>query len=535
MNRVALYNGRVRTPFGYAGAVLVEGQTIAAVGNNEEILAAAKGAERIDLGGRLLLPGFVDGHMHFLACALAMDQLNLTGCRSVEELRGMVRTFRDDRKLAPGEWIVGRGWNHEHFADGRIPTKEDLDDVTPGNPVLLVRVCGHVATLNSLGLRTLDISRESRFSGGVVDLDERGEPTGVLRETAVQYARMKTGTSAPDRLRSALVRAGADLAKVGLTSLCSDDLGSVQGDFRALFDLYLGLERDGAMPVRVTEQLLLKDRGALDDFLSTGWRTGDGTPFFHVGPLKILTDGSMGGRTALLREEYSDMKGVLGVPIHGQDELQDLIWTAHRAGMQIATHAIGDGALDLCLDGMEKALVRAPRKARHYIVHCQMGDMGQYRRMAHLGIGAAIQPPFVPSDRPMALKRIGEARALSGYAWKTLLNLGIFLSGGSDAPVESFSPLWGIYTAVTRQDEKGEPEGGWNPSQKLTVEEAVDLYTAGGAYSSFDEHHKGTIEAGKLADMVALDRDIFTIPEEEIRDVRVSLTLTGGRCTHRAL
>lgn len=535
MRGVVLYNGRVLTPSGYARALLVEGQTIAAVGGNEEVLAAANGAERIDLGGRLLLPGFVDGHMHFLAYALAMDRLDLTGCRSVGEVRARIGAFRDDRKPAPGEWIVGRGWNHEHFDDGRIPTKEDLDDLTPENPVLLVRVCGHVATLNTRGIEALCISSSSRFAGGIVDLDEGGEPTGVLRETAVEYARMKSSSSDLPRLHSVVVRAGTHLSRAGLTSVCSDDLGSVQGDFRTLFDLYSGLEEKGAMPVRVTEQLLLRSRSALDDFLTAGWRTNDGTPFFHVGPLKLLTDGSMGGRTALLREEYSDMEGVFGVPIYAHDELDDMIWTAHRAGMQVAAHAIGDGALDLCLDGLERALAKAPRKARHYIVHCQMGDMEQYQRMARLGIGAAIQPPFVPSDRLMALKRIGEKRALTGYAWKTLIDLGVFLSGGSDAPVESFSPLWGIASAVTRQDEAGEPAGGWNPSQRLTVEEAVDLYTRGGAYASFEEHRKGTIEAGKLADVVALDRDIFTIQPEELKDVRVDLTMVGGRCTHRRI
>jgi predicted amidohydrolase YtcJ len=201
--------------------------------------------------------------------------------------------------------------------------------------------------------------------------------------------------------------------------------------------------------------------------------------------------------------------------------------------MQLALHAIGDGALDMCLDALEKARERNLRKARHYIVHCQMGDMDQYHRMARLGVGAAIQPPFVPSDRPMALRRIGEDRARRGYAWKTLLDLGIFLSGGSDCPVETFDPLWGIYTAVTRKDRDGVPEGGWNPAQKLTVEEAVDLYTRGGAYASFEEHKKGTLQAGRLADLAVLDRDIFSVPLEEIPAGKAVLTMMGGKITFR--
>ncbi|HRX27210.1 MAG TPA: amidohydrolase, partial [Aminivibrio sp.] len=417
--------------------------------------------------------------------------------------------------------------------DPRIFTRDDLDDLVPSNPVILSRVCGHVAVLNSMALEILGITADSRFSGGVVDLDDTGRPTGVIRETAVEWAHSRTPNPDGDKLRRLVARAGAAAAAAGLTSIHSDDLGSVGGDWGAILDLYLGLDGEGKMPVRITEQLLLRNRAALDRFLASGWRTGDGSPAFHIGPLKILTDGSMGGRTAFLREEYSDMPGVYGVPIYTAGELNDLVWTAHSAGMQVALHAIGDGALDMCLDALEKARERNLRKARHYIVHCQTGDMEQYHRMARLGVGAAIQPPFVPSDRPMAVRRIGEDRARRGYAWKTLLDLGIFLSGGSDCPVETFDPLWGIYTAVTRKDRDGVPEGGWNPAQKLTVEEAVDLYTRGGAYVSFEEHRKGTLQAGKLADLVVLDRDIFSVPEEGIPAAKPVLTMMGGKITFR--
>jgi predicted amidohydrolase YtcJ len=526
VSRTVFFNGKIYTPRGREEALLVDGQTIAAVGRSGDVLERAEGAERIDLGGRLMLPGFIDGHMHFLAYALSLEQADLTGARSVHEVR-------DRLKSAAGEWVSGRGWNHELFGDPRIFTRDDLDDLVPSNPVILSRVCGHVAVLNSMALEILGITADSRFSGGVVDLDDTGRPTGVIRETAVEWAHSRTPNPDGDKLRRLVARAGAAAAAAGLTSIHSDDLGSVGGDWGAILDLYLGLDGEGKMPVRITEQLLLRNRAALDRFLASGWRTGDGSPAFHIGPLKILTDGSMGGRTAFLREEYSDMPGVYGVPIYTAGELNDLVWTAHSAGMQVALHAIGDGALDMCLDALEKARERNLRKARHYIVHCQTGDMEQYHRMARLGVGAAIQPPFVPSDRPMAVRRIGEDRARRGYAWKTLLDLGIFLSGGSDCPVETFDPLWGIYTAVTRKDRDGVPEGGWNPAQKLTVEEAVDLYTRGGAYVSFEEHRKGTLQAGKLADLVVLDRDIFSVPEEGIPAAKPVLTMMGGKVTFR--
>ena len=528
------HNGKIAVPGGFASGIAVDGQTILSVGSSEKVLADSGAAEKIDLGGRLVLPGFNDGHMHFLAYALSLEQGDFTGSASLAEVRSRFRAFLDRTNPKEGEWIVGRGWNHELFEDQRIFTKDDLDDLSPRNPVLLTRVCGHVAVLNSLALALLGLTGESRFPGGVVDLDERGAPTGVVRETVVEWARSQIPLPDSDKLRSLVARGGEEAAKVGLTSIQSDDLGSVGGDFRKILDLYLSLDREGKMPLRITEQFLLRTPDALGEFLAEGWRTGDGSPFFHVGPLKILTDGSMGGRTALLREDYSDMPGVRGVSIYSQEELDDLVVSASRAGMQVATHAIGDGALDMCLDAMEKALRLAPRAARHYIVHCQMGDRAQYERMARLGVGAAVQPPFVPSDRPMALKRIGEKRGLSGYAWKTLTDLGIFLSGGSDCPVETFNPLWGIAAAVTRQDEKGNPAGGWNPSQKLTVGQAVDLYTRGGAYASFEEDRKGTLEAGKYSDLVVLSRDIFSIPEEDIQFVGAELTMAGGKITHRA-
>ncbi len=531
--RTVFYNGKIALPGGFASAIAVNGQIITAVGGSDNVLAGSGGAEKIDLGGRLVLPGFNDGHMHFLAYALSLEQGDFTGSSSLSEVRSRFRSLLVRTNPKEGEWILGRGWNHEHFDEQRIFTREDLDDLSPRNPVLLTRVCGHVAVLNSTALALLGITGESRFPGGVVDLDDRGEPTGVVRETAVEWARSQIPLPDSARLRRLVARGGEEAAKVGLTSIQSDDLGTVGGDFRKVIDLYLTLDREGEMPLRITEQFLLRTQEDLEEFLAEGWRTGDGSPFFHVGPLKILTDGSMGGRTALLREEYSDMPGVRGVAIYPQEELDRLVLTASRAGMQVAAHAIGDGALDMCLDTMEKGLKAAPRAARHFIVHCQMGDFAQYQRMARLGVGAAIQPPFVPSDRPMALKRIGERRALSGYAWKTLLDLGIFLSGGSDCPVETFNPLWGIAAAVTRQDERGNPAGGWNPSQKLTVEEAVDLYTRGGAYASFEEDRKGTLEAGKYSDLVVLSRDIFSIPEEEIQFVEADLTMAGGKITHR--
>ena len=535
MRKTVLFNGRIATPSGFTEAVVVEGQRIACLGGSDEVVDAIDAHERVDLEGRLVLPGFIDGHMHFLSYALSLERADLSGCRSIEEVRSRFKRFIDDSRPIPGEWIIGRGWNHELFSDGRMPARGDIDDISPHNPAILARVCGHIALLNTPALSALGLSADSRFAGGVVDLDDSGGLTGIVRESIIEHALHSLPVPGMTELRRMALRAAGDLARAGLTSVHSDDLGSVGGRFDVLMSLFLALDEEGIMPVRITEQLLLPDRHALEGFLSTGWRTGDGVPYFHIGPLKIITDGSLGGRTALLRGEYTDAPGLYGVLIHDREELNDLVWAAHHAGMQVAAHAIGDGALDVCLDAIERAIAATPRDSRHYIVHCQTGDVDQYKRMADLGVGAAIQPPFVPSDREMALRRLGEERALAGYAWRTMKNLGIFMSGGSDAPVESFNPLWGVHAAVTRTDRGGRPAGGWNPSQRFTVAEAVDLYTRGGAYASFEEHRKGVIQEGMLADMVVLDRDILSTPKEEIGEAKVVLTMTGGRIVHRAL
>ncbi|NLK19794.1 MAG: amidohydrolase family protein, partial [Synergistaceae bacterium] len=242
MGNTLFLNGKVYTPSGWAEALLTNGQTIAAVGAASDLALMAGDAERVDLGGRLMLPGLIDGHMHFLSFALSLEQADLTGSRSAGEVRDRVRTFINRERPAPGEWITGRGWNHELFDDGRIFERGDLDDLAPANPMVLTRVCGHVAVLNSAALKQLGITGDTRFAGGVVDLDEGGEPTGVLRETAVSWVRSQKPVPDRVRLRQLAARAGAAAAAFGLTSLHSDDLGPAGDDWRAVYDLYSGLD-----------------------------------------------------------------------------------------------------------------------------------------------------------------------------------------------------------------------------------------------------------------------------------------------------
>jgi predicted amidohydrolase YtcJ len=305
-------------------------------------------------------------------------------------------------------------------------------------------------------------------------------------------------------------------------------------DFRRAIDFYMNAERDGLLPFRIRQQLMLPRRDLLVDFLSEGWRTGDGTPFYQIGPLKLICDGSLGGRTAFLLQDYADKPGDRGIAMFDQERLNEMIFIAHSSGMQVAAHAIGDGALEMCLNALEAAQSASPGILRHKIVHAQIADDRQLDRMKSLHVGAAIQPSFAPSDRSMAIERLGSQWASRSYRWKTMLRKGIALSGGSDAPIESLRPLDGIHAAVTRQGQSGKenPEDSWIPEEKLSVAEAISLYTWGNAWHGGNEKRRGEISLGRDADLAILGRDPFVEPVADLWKIPVVMTLCGGCVTY---
>jgi predicted amidohydrolase YtcJ len=402
---------------------------------------------------------------------------------------------------------------------------------------MLTRVCGHVAVLNTAGLNAAGVTRDTHVEGGVVELDEQGDPTGLVAEGAVAYVHSRIpGLRNEDMLRL-LEKYGPQAASFGLTQLNTDDIRAFGFDFRRAIGFYTAAERDGKLPFRVRQQFLLPRRELLLDFLSEGWRTGDGTPLYQIGPLKLLCDGSLGGRTALLRADYADMPDMpknRGVALYEQEELNGLVALAHSSAMQVAVHAIGDGAFEMCLDAFEAAQTACPGAARHQIVHAQIAGDRQLDRMKALRLGALIQPSFVPSDREMAISRLGGERAGGSYRWKTMLKKGIPLAAGSDAPIESLRPLYGVHAAVTRQDQAGEPENGWTPEEKLSVAEALSLYSWANAWQGGNERRRGEIAPGRDADLVVLEQDPFLVPAADIWKIGVAMTLCGGRTTYRS-
>jgi predicted amidohydrolase YtcJ len=537
-NKLAFTGGKIYTPSGFKDAILIDGERISFVGSSSEAELLSNGKfEIIDLNGRTVIPGLCDSHLHFMAWASNTEKLDLKNSRSITDIRKKLSKFVNNTNYSDytdNSWIEGRGWNQELFESSSqiMPSRYDIDDITPNIPVVLSRVCGHVGVINSAAINKLGINKDTVISGGVIDLGEDGEPNGIIRESALELVWNSIPSLGDDYLYYLLDKYGNIAASLGLTTLNSDDISELN-DYNRAINFYSKAECEGKLPFRIRQQFLLRTHQLLKEFLANGWRTGMGSKKYKIGPLKILCDGSLGGRTAFLREDYADEAGTRGIPIHSQEDLDEFVWLAHSSGMQVAMHAIGDASLDMCLNSIERAKKLRKNSLRHIIVHCQTADDNQLARLKQLGLGAAIQPCFVPSDREMAIRRLGNNKASGSYRWRTMIEKGIVISAGSDAPVENISPLLGIHAAVTRQDENNRPYGGWVESERLSVAGALNMYTWASAWHANEENLRGEIIEGKLADIVILEDDIFTIAPERIKDVRVSMTICGGKITFK--
>lgn len=532
------YHGLVHTMAGRdVTALAIRGDRIAFAGDDETALSlATPGTRLVDLQGRCVLPGFVDSHMHLLLTGVGLHRLDLRGVTSQEEIIQRGRDYLATHTLAPEEWIVGYGFDQNLFDPPLLPDGAVAQAISADHPVILDRVCGHVGAANPLALSLAGLSEGTVLAGGALDRDETGALNGIVRETALEAVKKAAPRLTQTQVEAILLDMGAKAAAAGLTGVHSDDLGPEGCDWPQLKGAFDALEAKNLCPLRLWEEWEAPNPRALaEQVLSQPLRSFQGSPWLKVGNIKLLADGSLGARTALLREDYSDDPGNRGIAVYSQPALDEMVSLCHQAGLQVACHAIGDGACAMFVEAVEKAMAADPKPLRHRVVHCQFGDEALYRRMAALGMGADIQPAFVPSDSPLVPSRMGTgARMTQSYAWKTLLDLGVILGGGSDTPVEDHAPLWGIHCAVNRPSSPQDPTP-FLPEQALTVAQAVALYTTGPAALTHAEADLGTLEAGKLADLVVLDKDIFTVPTQEIKDLSVLLTMAGGRITYGSL
>ncbi len=530
-------NGHVFTGEGrFVEAFAVEDDRFAAVGTNEEILKSVEPEDEvISLDGRFVCPGFNDSHMHLLNYGNVRGQCDLAGAKSLTEVQERLRDFLSKRSVEEGAWLLGRGWNQDHFMPATgIPTRDDLDAVTAEHPVCIVRCCGHCMTVNSCALEQLGIDENTLCpEGGAIDRDARGRLTGVLRDAAMSL--VYTRLPAPSRKDMKLMMAEAmqALNQVGITSCQTDDLCAFENvPWSEVIEAYRELEAEGRMSVRVYEQSQFTDTDHLQSFLDAGWCTGVGTNMFRIGPLKLLGDGSLGARTAFLSEAYADDPNERGLAIFTQEQMDALIGLAHRSGMQCAIHVIGDGILDRVLDAYEKAFDEVPRADhRSGVVHVQLTRQDQLERMRKLNLHAYVQTVFIDYDSHIVHARAGEKLASTSYAFHGMREMGMHVSNGTDCPVELPNPMRGLQCAVTRQPLDGSLPP-YRPEEAMSVEEALLSYTVEGAHASFEESVKGRIAKGHLADFTVLSDDPFVIPHHAIQHIHVLRTVLGGRAVY---
>ncbi|MGE5672455.1 MAG: amidohydrolase [Mycobacterium leprae] len=512
-----------------AEAVALAGGKVIAFGRKDEVeQVAGPATRRVDLAGRTVIPGLVDAHQHILGYAKSLDLLAVAGLPSLAAMAAAVA--RKAAGAAPGEWVVGRGWDQDRWVEHREPTRYDLDPATPGQPVFLQRNCNHVAVVNSVALRLAGITRETPDpAGGKIDRDPAsGEPTGMLRENAMDLVRRVIPKLPAARKRELLAQAMREALSYGITQVQSDDVDTF-AETEALFG---PLARPEAIPLRVTE--MIPGAQAVTG-AERGIRTGAGNEWFRYGHVKLFADGSLGARTAALLDPYSDKADTRGIYVHDADEFRELVVTSHALGNQVGCHCIGDGAAQRFIDAVAEAQRRHPRPdTRHRIIHAQILSEPIMAQLAAQQMVGDIQPVFIKSDGYWFQERVGPSRARTSYAWKSMLQHGIPLCGGSDCPIEPLNIWTGIYTAVNRQDLNGYPEGGWSPAQRLSVSEALALYTTGAAYATFEEHFKGTLAPGMAGDLLVLDRNPFTCDPAELKDVKVTMTIVGGHLAHEA-
>jgi predicted amidohydrolase YtcJ len=549
-----LYNGKVFTAdekYSIAEAVAVDGEKIVAVGSSKDLQAKYSATREIDLQGRLVTPGFNDAHVHFLRGAVALLNVVLTDTKTLAEAQKILA--EKVKTVKPGEWITGRGWDHTLWG-GKFPTKADLDKIAPDNPVYLVRVDGHVGWANSAALKLAGIDKNTANpDGGEIERDSNGEATGILKETAQGLVARFVPPPTPEMQIKGLELALDIARKFGITSV--HDISGYETT-----KLYRQFLQQDKLTVRITEMQNFEDSVETLNKQRAEFATFKDNPArLKLGALKGYVDGTLGSKTAAMLAPFSDDPNNSGIPRRSQEELTKMIVERANEDFQIALHAIGDKANRMAIHGFAEIQkqpimvthsepVRGsggslswgskylPRKknARHRIEHAQVVNPSDFKRFAELGIIASMQPTHAISDKRWAESRLGEYRVLGAYSWHLMRSYGIHVPLGTDFPVESINPYQTLYAAVSRQDLAGEPNGGWQPQEKLTMAEAIRCHTYESAYAEFAEKEKGEIRVGMYADLVVHSKDLLTIPHKEIMQTEPILTIFNGRIIYES-
>jgi len=508
------------------GAVALANGKILAISDSAEIARyAGPKTQAIQADGGLVLPGFTDGHTHFIDGGFQLASVDLRNAATPKEF---IRRIKDYAKtLKPGEWITGGDWDHTLWPGQPLPHHEWIDSVTPSNPVFVNRLDGHEALANAAAMRVAAVTKGTPTpSGGEILRDPRtGEPTGIFKDRALELVGRAIPDPSPAQRDSALARALAYAASLGVAATAH-----VSASWADLAS-YRRLEQAGRLTIRVALYLPLDSWRAIAETVS---RSGRGDDWVKIGGVKGYMDGSAGSRTAYFFEPYSDSAGYNGLLQHPEADMRSWIGGADSAGLQVTVHAIGDRANAILLsiyDSVAKA--HGPRDRRFRVEHAQHLRPQDIPLFGKLGVIASVQPYHAIDDGRWVEQRIGAVRIRTTYPFRTLLDTGARLGFGSDWTVAPLDPILGVYAAVTRRTLDGKNPNGWVPEQKISVGEALRAYTAGNAYATFDEGRRGTLAPGADGDVVVLDRDLFTIPPDSLDRARVRYTIVGGRVVYR--
>jgi len=509
--------------------VLVRDGKIVFVGDPGEARRKAPQAARVDLTGAFIFPGWADAHGHLSGLGRSLEVADLRGASDARDAAGRMAAVA--ASLPAGNWAEGRGWDQNRWPGQKFPDARDLDALLPGRPAVARRVDGHAIWVNSAALKAarLDASTPDPHGGRILRRED-GSPSGVLVDRAADLVESAMPAATPEDFERRILAASRACAKVGLTEV--QDASHYGPEEIAA----LGRLADaGKLPIRIYATVSNEAKD-LPGFFSKGQRIGNGSDFLTVRAIKVLADGALGSRGAALLTDYSDEPGNRGLLVTPAERLAVLARDAREKGWQLWIHAIGDRGNRLALDAFAKAALEVPAPAaggaRPRIEHAQVVAVEDIPRFGREGVIASIQPTHATSDMPWAEKRVGPGRIAGAYAWRSLKNGGARLAGGSDFPVESENPLLGFYAAVTRQDLKGKPPGGWRPHERLTRREALALFTSDAAYAAFEEDRRGRIAPGFEADLSVFARDPMAAPEREIPRIPAVLTIVGGRVVY---
>jgi predicted amidohydrolase YtcJ len=510
-----------------AEAVAVVGERIAAVGSNDEIRKWVGPQTRtIDAGGGSVLPGFIDAHVHFASGGFELANVQLRDAETPEEFARRIGEFA--RSRPKGEWIQGGTWDHELWGGDPLPHRKWIDAATPEHPVLVSRYDGHMALANSLALKLAGIARATATpAGGEIVKDADGEPTGLLKDAAMDLVFRVIAPPSEEQLTRAIKAALAEAARSGVTGV--HDMGTSAAELR----IYQKLAARGELTTRILAVTPIEQWEAP---ARTGIMAGFGNDWLRTGALKGFADGSLGSTTALFFEPYNDAPETWGLPaamMFPEDNMLKMALGADAAGLQLCIHAIGDRAIRGILDVYDTVRQKNGERPRRWrIEHAQHIHPDDFASFARLGVIASMQPYHAIDDGRWAEKRIGHERGKGTYAFRTLLEKGVRLAFGSDWTVAPLNPLTGIYAAVTRRTLDGKNPNGWYPEQKLTLAETIEAYTMGSAYAEGAERIRGSITVGKLADIVILDSDLFALAPNQTKDAKVMTTIVAGRLVY---